>query len=61
MYSIVQDVMTGEPQQGYVRRLSDGAFIPDDPRNMDYQAYLKWVDEGGVLSQTDPFYTPPPE
>jgi len=29
-----------------VQRLSDNAFIPFDPDNTDYQAYLKWLDEG---------------
>ena len=36
----------GEAQS--VRRLSDGAAIPFDPANTDYQEYLKWVAEGGV-------------
>jgi hypothetical protein len=29
-----------------ILRTSDGANIPFDPANTDYQAYLKWVAEG---------------
>lgn len=27
-------------------RIEDGAFIPPDPANIDYAAYLAWLDEG---------------
>jgi hypothetical protein len=34
-------MLTNEINQ--VKRLSDGAFIPFEPENVDYQIYLAWV------------------
>ncbi len=36
-----------------IQRLPDNAFIPFDTANTDYQAYLKWVEEGGVPLPAD--------
>ena len=46
MYKILPNDFRGNPTQT-VQRLSDSAFIPFDPANTDYQAYLEFLEEGG--------------
>jgi hypothetical protein len=36
-----------------VIRTTDGACIPFDPDNTDYQAYLKWVEAGNTPTPAD--------
>ena len=36
-----------------VIRVLDNAFIPLEPDNTDYQAYLKWVAEGNTPESAD--------
>jgi hypothetical protein len=39
--------MTYQLTQGdSIFRVADNAFIPPDPANTDYQAYLAWLAEG---------------
>ncbi len=45
--------LTADP---HIIRRSDDAWIPDDPENVDYQAYLAWIAEGNVAAA----YVPPP-
>ena len=48
MYKLIQnDITIG------VKRISDNAFIPFDPDNTDYQAYLAWLAEGNVPTPAD--------
>ena len=50
MYKLLKD---SEGVIRVVQRLSDNACIPFDPDNTDYQAYLKWLNEGNTPLPAD--------
>ena len=53
--------MTYQLTQGdTIRRTADNAFIPPDPANTDYQAYLAWL-EAGNTPEPAPVPAPAPE
>jgi len=45
MYKILDNDETGLPRN-VVLRVNDNTFIPFDPDNVDYVAYLAWLAEG---------------
>lgn len=44
MYKLINDQITGSLT--CVQKVQDNVYIPFDPANTDYQAYLKWLEEG---------------
>jgi len=46
MYKLIKLRFTNEIVS--VTRLADGACIPFDPDNTDYQAYLRWLEAGNT-------------
>jgi hypothetical protein len=52
MYKLQNSIFKDTPSIGVIR-LEDGAAIPFDNGNTDYQAYLKWLDEGNTPLPAD--------
>jgi hypothetical protein len=51
MYKLLSNTPTGPSQ--FIQRIADSAFIPFDPANTDYQAYLAWLEAGNVPEPAD--------
>jgi hypothetical protein len=51
MYKLIKDEFN--EQDNSVKRLSDNAFIPFDPANMDFVEYNKWLLEGNTPLPAD--------
>jgi hypothetical protein len=45
MYKLIKNLRN---ETNSVQRLSDNAFIPFDPANMDFVEYNKWLSEGNI-------------
>ena len=45
-YSQVLDPMTNAVSTKVIIRDADGATIPTNPENVDYQAFMAWLAEG---------------
>ena len=43
----------GNVRTDQIKRISDGAWIPFDEENIDYQDYLAWVAEGNTAEAAD--------
>jgi hypothetical protein len=52
MYKKSPDSFTFGTAQSVIRT-TDGAAIPFDPANTDYQEYLKWVEAGNTPLPAD--------
>jgi len=52
MYKLLNHAVTGQPAP-FVIKLDTTAYIPFDPDNTDYQAYLKWLEAGNTPLPAD--------
>ena len=52
MYKLISPLFP-YTEPNYVLRVLDNASIPFAPDNTDYQAYLKWLEEGNTPLPAD--------
>lgn len=55
-YKQAWDHMNNKPHETIIIREEDGAFIPFDDDNIDYQEYKKWLGKG---NQPKAYEAPP--
>ena len=52
-YKKLKDPYTGEDINDMIYRKEDGAWIPFNEQNIDYQAYKEFLENGGVADDAD--------
>ena len=53
-FTQVWDHLKNQVSDSMIVREEDGAFIPFDPANIDYQDYLAWLDAGNAPTPYKP-------
>lgn len=53
MYKLLANPRNRFENLAVIKRLVDGAYIPFDPANTDYQQYLAWLAEGNQPEPAD--------
>lgn len=53
MYKQIIEPFTQQISTIMIKRVADNSFIPFDPANTDYQAYLEWLEEGNTPEPAD--------
>ena len=47
-YQQILNTMTGLPDENVIFCITTGAGIPNDPENVDWQAYQEWLAAGNT-------------